>query len=87
MKNQIYRIEVAVSSGKSLDLEFSIVDTNDVNPYRELLCIGVQLTDGDIQMDAALDEEELESLIDYLQNCQRAIRQFNKESKPKEVQE
>lgn len=85
MKNQIYRIQVTPTEGSSMDLEFYIADTNDTNPYREMLCLGVTQVQGDF--DAALDEDELESLIDYLQNCQRAIKQFNKDSKPREVQE
>lgn len=86
MKNQIYRIRLSESKDKDLNLEFYIAETNDVEPYREKLCLGVLMMDGEVQMDAALDEDELESLIDYLRNCSYAINKFNKESKPKEVQ-
>lgn len=82
MKNQIYRLPLTFSSNKELPLEFYIAEMNEVNPVRDTLCLAVQIVDGDSQMDAVLDQEELESLIDYLEKCERAIRDFNKHSKP-----
>jgi len=82
MKNHIYRIELAKSDGTYPDIEFSVAETNELNPVRDILCLGICMMDKESQFDGSLDEKELESLIDYLQDCQRYISNFNKNSKP-----
>lgn len=82
MKNHIYRIELSKSDGTYPDIEFSVVKTNEVNPVRNILCLEINMIDKECQFDGSLDEEELDSLIDYLQDCRRYISDFNKRSKP-----
>lgn len=82
MKNHIYRIELSKSDGTYPDIELSVVETNEVNPIRNILCLEINMIDKKCQFDGSLDEEELDSLIDYLQDCRRYISDFNKRSKP-----
>lgn len=82
MKNHIYRIELSKSDGAYPDIELSVVETNEVNPIRNILCLEINMIDKKCQFDGSLDEEELDSLIDYLQDCRRYISDFNKRSKP-----
>lgn len=81
MKNHIYRVELAKSDGTYPDIEFSVTETNEVNPFKDALCLGICMTDEDHRFDGSLDEEELESLIDYLHECKRYISNFNRKNK------
>lgn len=80
MKNQIYRIDL---SGDAL-CEFYVCQTNEVDPERDILEMGVVILDRPVslQLDGDMDLDELDSLIDYLQDCRRYIKEFNKNSKP-----
>jgi len=80
MKNHIYRIGLGGNNFKP-DLEFYVCETNEINPSRDILEMGIVVIGKDMQLDGDLDESELDSLIDYLQDCQRYIKQFNKNSK------
>lgn len=82
MKNHIYRVELSKSDGSYPDIEFSVIETNEVNPFKDALCLGIRMADKEFQFDGSLDEEELESFIDYLQECKRYIYNFNKKNNP-----
>lgn len=77
MENHIYRISLSDSH----DLEFYICGTNEIEPYRETREIGIYVLKGEMQLDAGLNESEIESLIKYLEDARRYINNFNRESK------
>lgn len=64
-------------------LEFYVCNTNEVDPYRRIKEIGITVFNKEgLQLDASLDEIELDSFIEYLESCKRYIYNFNKNSKP-----
>lgn len=73
MENIIYR--VVMNNGS--DLELSIIHTNEVEPYRPIRELGIQIIVESKQLDAALEMEELKSLIKYLNSCKDYIEEFN----------
>jgi hypothetical protein len=81
MENQIYRIKL---SGDAL-CEFYVCKTNEVNPVRNILEMGVVILDRstNLQLDGDIELDELDSFINYLQDCRNYIKEFNKNSKPK----
>lgn len=82
MENTIYRVDMTEGN----TLEFYICGTNEVNPYRKIKEIGVTVFNKEgMQLDASLEPEELESLLEYLRNCQRHIDNFNRKSKAEEL--
>jgi len=81
MKNQIYRVDL----NDKKQIEFWICNTNAINPtipQREV-AITVLGQDG-LQLDSSLDNDELESLIDYLQDAKRHCEKFNSSQIKKE---
>lgn len=82
MENTIYRINLESSKNKRIDLEFYVCGTNEVEPYRKTKELGIIIYDNKkLQLDASLDETELDALIEYLRDCKIYITNFNKESK------
>ena len=79
MKNQIYRLDCS-----GTNLEFFVVDTNEVNPMRKTKEVGIIVYDKNKQLDFDLDEEAVKSLIKYLNESLEYITEFNKNSKPTE---
>lgn len=78
MENVIYRIEL----NSDAQLEFYVCDTNELNPVRDIKEIGIVLLEGNNQLDGQLNENELDSLIDYLNDCKHYIAKFNEKSNP-----
>ena len=79
MDNQIYRLE----DGQGHTLEFWIVDTNDLNPTRDIKELGLTVYNKEgMQLDFDLEESSIKSLMNYLENAHDHIERFNKESKP-----
>jgi len=78
MENQVYRVNME----KSVDLEFYVCHTNEIEPYKSIREIGIQLIINDKQLDASLEPQELDSFIKYLIDCKNYITKFNKESIP-----
>ena len=81
MENQIYRMRME----SEVDLEFYICGTNELNPYRQIKEIGVQVIFKENQLDACLDVKELDSFIDYLTKCRDYIVDFNSKSIPEKI--
>jgi len=77
MENQIYRLK----DGNRYDLEFWIVHTNDLEPYKEIRELGISVTNKGFQLDFDVDENELKSLIKYLEESLEYIEYFNKKSR------
>ena len=77
MENQIYRLK----DGNASDLEFWIVHTNDLEPYKEIRELGISVTNKGFQLDFDVDENELKSLIKYLEESLEYIEYFNKKSR------
>ena len=80
MENLIYRITMESKA----DLEIFVCSTNELNPYRKIREIGVQLIIEEKQLDASLDINELNSLIKYLSQCRDYIFDFNNKSVPED---
>lgn len=79
MKNQVYRL----SNGSGIHLDIWIVDTNEINPVKDIKEIAITIYDNkDLQIDFDLDEDDIKSLMNYLENSLEYIEKFNKESKP-----
>jgi hypothetical protein len=74
MENQIYRINME----NNVDLEFYVCGTNELEPYREIREMALQIIIGEKQLDASLDMKELESFIKYLTECREYIVEYNK---------
>ena len=77
MENQIYRLK----DGNDSNLEFWIVRTNDLEPYNEIRELGISVTNKGLQLDFDVNENELKSLIKYLEESLDYIKYFNKESR------
>jgi len=77
MENQIYRLK----DGNGYDLEFWIVPTNDLDPYKEIRELGISVTNKGFQLDFDANENELKSLIKYLEESLEYIEYFNKKSR------
>jgi len=79
MKNQIYRIDLS----KTAEAEFYVCETNELDPYRDVLEMGFVVLDrsNDLQLDGDMDLDEPDSLIKYLKECRECIYEFNKNSK------
>ena len=82
MENQIYRINLE----NAVDLEIFVVGTNELNPYKSIREMAVQIIVGDKQLDGSLDLNELDSLIKYLNDCKEYIVKYNEASVP-EIEE
>ena len=82
MENQIYRINM----DNNVDLEFFVIGSNEVNPYKSIREMAVQMIIGEKQLDASLDLNELASLIKYLTDCKDYIIKYNEASVP-EIEE
>jgi len=80
MKNQIYRIDLEPSH----KLEFYVLSTNEINPHRETKEMGIVVLEKNVQLDGSLELDELDSLIEYLENCRDYIKEFNQKTKPVE---
>lgn len=80
MENQIYRIETKANA-----LEFFIAKTNEVYPYRDIREMGVVVFSSGKQIDFPIDPLELDSLIKYLEECRRYIKNFNSKTTSTEV--
>ena len=78
MKNKILRLQGSNNS----EMEFFCVDTNEVNPHRDIKEGGRVVLQKDLQLDFDLDEEELTELIDFLTEMRDHVSKFNSESKP-----
>ena len=77
MENQIYRIELTDES----KIEFYVCSTNEINPHRKIKEIGVCVLGKVIQLDGELEISELDSLISYLKDCRKYIKEYNENSK------
>ena len=78
MENQIYRINLE----NAVDLEIFVIRTNELNPYKSIREMAVQIIVGDKQLDGSLDLNELDSLIKYLNDCKEYIVKYNEASVP-----
>lgn len=80
MKNILFRTEL---HPKSI-LEFFICETNELDPVRDVLELGIIVsTEGNIPLDGELDVEEIDGLIEYLSKARDYISKFNANSKPR----
>lgn len=82
MENQIYRINLE----NAVDLEIFVIGTNELNPYKSIREMAVQIIVGEKQLDGSLDLNELDSLIKYLNDCKEYIVKYNEASVP-EIEE
>lgn len=82
MENQIYRINLE----NAVDLEIFVIGTNELNPYKSIREMAVQIIVGKKQLDGSLDLNELDSLIKYLNECKEYIVKYNEASVP-EIEE
>ena len=73
MENQIYRL-----TDDDASLEFWIVDTNDLKPYKKIKELEITLNKGNDIYDFTVDLRALKSLIKYLQESLEYIEEFNK---------
>jgi len=78
MENQIYRINLE----NAVDLEIFVIGTNELNPYKSIREMAVQIIVGEKQLDGSLDLNELDSLIKYLNDCKEYIVKYNEASVP-----
>ncbi len=80
MENQIYRL-----FGQGIKIELSIVDTNELKPYRDIKELNIDVSDLDNEelSSSELSASELDSLIKYLSDCRDYINDFNVNSLPK----
>lgn len=74
MENQIYRLDATDNH----TVEFYVCATNETEPYRSIREMALTVTKKNIQIDASLNDDELESLIQYLKDCQQYIKEYNK---------
>ena len=81
MKNKILRLQ----GSKNSEMEFFCIDTNEVNPHRDIREGGIVVLQKDLQLDFDLDEEELTELIGFLTEMRDHVSKFNSESKPAEI--
>lgn len=79
MENQIYRISLESNA----DLEIFVVGSNELNPYKSIREMAVQVIVGEEQLDGSLNLEELDSLIKYLNDCKEYIVKYNEASVPR----
>lgn len=85
MKNEFYRISDTNSSlaENRNDIEFYCCQTNELNPTRDIMELGIVVTDlKGLQIDFSLDQDELNSLINYLTRLYRYNEEFNNKSFP-----
>ena len=78
MENQIYRLNLE----RGADLELYVVGSNELNPFRSIREMAIQIITGEKQLDTSINENELESLIKYLTDCKDYIKKYNEESIP-----
>lgn len=84
MENQNYRL--TESSGEKL--EFSVIDTKECNPYKEIREVEISFCDEKKEETFfSMNDNDIESLIKYLTDSLEYIRDFNKKSIPKETNE
>jgi len=88
MKNTIFQLH-DTDSALAEDphkIEFYCGQTNEIEPYRPIMELGIVITGKEaLQIDFSADEETLTELIDYLENLKTYIYKFNRDSKPKAV--
>lgn len=78
MENQIYRVELSPDS----KVEFYVGHTNEVEPYKPILDLGIVVFDkNNLQLDASLDLNQLDSLVKYITECRDYISKFNHQAK------
>jgi hypothetical protein len=77
MENHYFRIECT----EDFQLEFYIVDTNELDPVVDLKEVGIVIHKEGQQIDADLNLNELKSLINYLEMSRDYIEKFNSNSK------
>lgn len=80
MENQIYRIYGTESSR----IEFSIIDTNEIEPYKDIKEVAVDFIDGKNEFPFTMELSEAKSLLKYLDNAIDFCEDFNHNSEPKE---
>jgi len=73
MENQLYRL-----SDDDASLEFWIVSTNELEPYKPTKELGITLEKGNKRYDFDVDANELKSLMKYLKESLEYIEEFNK---------
>lgn len=76
MENIIY--QKYFTQKESDKFEFYIAGSNTIEPCKETRELWLTVKSKDIQLDTYFDSNELDSLIDYLQNCRTYIRHYNK---------
>ena len=84
MKNTIFQLHDtdSVLAEDPHKIEFYCCQTNELDPHRDILELGISITGKDgLQIDFETDEEGLNELIDYLENLKTYIYKFNKTSK------
>ena len=74
MENHIYRID---ATDKYI-IEIYVCDTNETEPFRPIKEMALTVLKENLQIDASLNDAELESLIQYLKDCQQYIKEFNR---------
>jgi len=91
MDEQIFSIPMSWNKGGSLQLDFYVCDTNEINPNRDIKELGIVIIDREkqsaddfVQIDNSNDfgVEEIESLIKFLHKVKKHIKKFNDNSKP-----
>ena len=81
MENQIYRLRDGAEEPSTL--EFWLVDTNELDPYKEIKEIAITIDKKEIRIDFELNTKQTESLIKYLEESLEYIKEYNEASKPK----
>lgn len=85
MKNQVYKLNDGKKDASIL--EFFIVDTNKLNPTRDIKEVGIVVMKEGMQLDFDLDEDSIKSLIKYLDESLDYIKDFNDNSEPEETEQ
>lgn len=76
MKNISYRKQQETDV-----LEFYLIETNTLDPVIPLLEIEVSINTNEAEIEFNLEGDELDSLIDYLQDCRKYINKSFVEQK------
>lgn len=84
MENIIYKKSIDSNDENITHLEISIIETNEVEPYKEIreLNIDIISNDPDNYICTLLSLDEIDSIIEYLTKAKNYIEKFNNNSKP-----
>ena len=83
MKNVVYRTGALGIGNEKLSIEFYVSTSKVFNPEREIKELEIEISGENTSISADLNEEELDSLVDFLQDCRRHVMSFNESTKVK----